>query len=239
MTGQRIEIIPLEPKSRGLRYPPADSEWKSWPGFSKYEASHRGPVRNLAGKVMADYPDKDGYRRLTLVNDDGKKVNVSRARCVLAAHAGPCPPGMETCHGPGGRADDRFPENIRWDTKEANNGADKAAAGTLPTPNPTYPCRDGCGNLVIHENRRCMECVPRAGREIAAQLARGVNLHDVAAAYGYTGPDWAYRLAVEYGGCMLTKREALTQHPSLSQRVTATVGDRFRRARLVVTHRDG
>jgi hypothetical protein len=215
-----------------------DSEWKSWEGFSRYEASDRGPIRNATtGLVMSTYPDKDGYRRLTLVNDDGKKVNVSRARCVLTAHAGPCPEGMETCHGPGGRDDDRYPENIRWGTKPENE-RDKAAAGTSPRPNPTYPCKDGCGNLVIHEDRRCVECVGRVKTETVAMLARGENLYDIADHFGYSGVEWVWRLAVE-GGCTLTKREALTQQPPLSRRVTATVRGRLRRARLAVTHRDG
>lgn len=203
------------------------TEWKSWPGFSKYEASHRGLIRNRAGKILAAQIDKDDYARYTLVSDDGKKVNVSRARCVLTAHAGACPPGMETCHGPGGRLDDRYPENLRWGTKPENE-RDKIAAGTTGQPNPTYPCKDGCGNLVIHEDRRCAKCVARVGREAAAMLARGVNLMDVADHFGYSGPEWVFKLAVEHGACMLTKRDALTQQPSLSQRVTATFRDRIR-----------
>jgi hypothetical protein len=52
-------------------------------------------------------------------------------------------------------------------------------------------------------------------------LDRGVNLYDVAEHFGYTAPDWVWQLAVKYGGCTLSKRQALTQQPSLSQRVTA------------------
>lgn len=196
-----------------------DSEWKTWPGFSRYEASHRGPIRNRrTGRPVAVTVDDDDYERLNLYADDGTRPCLSVARCVLTAHDRPPEPGEEACHGPGGRRDNRWPENIRWDTREGNE-RDKIAAGTAPKPNPTYPCKDGCGELVINEGRRCLDCVGRVKVEAAAMLNRGVNLIDVADHFGYTGHDWVWKLAVE-GGCRLTKRQALTQQPSLSQRVT-------------------
>lgn len=202
-------------------------EWKTWPGFSRYEASHRGKIRNRrTGKILAVTVDPDGYERLNLYADDGSRPGLSVARCVLAAHHRAPEPGEEACHGPGGRRDNRYPENIRWDDR-AGNERDKVAAGTTPTPNPTYPCRDGCGQLVINEGRRCPDCIRRVGQEAAAMLSRGVNLMDVAEHFGYTGPDWVWKLATEHGGCTLTKREALTQQPSLSQRVTGALTARL------------
>jgi hypothetical protein len=196
-------------------------EWKTWPGFSRYEASHRGQIRNRrTGRPLATTRDPDGRKRLNLYADDGSRPNVSVARCVLTAHHRAPEPLEEACHGLGGPGDDRWPENIRWDDK-AGNEHDKIAAGTTPKPNPTYPCKDGCGELVINEGRRCKECVERVGREAAAMLGRGVNLYDVAEHFGYTAPDWVWKLAVEHGGCTLTKREALSQQPSMSQRVAA------------------
>lgn len=188
-----------------------DSEWKTWPGFSRYEASHRGFIRNRrTGRVLAT-TITDGYERLNLYADDGTRPNLSVARVVLTAHHRPPEPGEESCHGLGGPRDNRWPENIRWDTKEGNE-RDKIAAGTTPKPNPTYPCKDGCGALVISEGRRCMDCVKRVGCEAAELLDRGVNLYDVAAHFGYTTPDWVWKLAVEHGGCTMAKRDALTQH---------------------------
>ena len=195
-------------------------EWKTWPGFSRYEASHRGAIRNRrTGRVLA-VTVINGYERLNLYADDGGRPSMSVARVVLTAHAGPPGEGQEVCHGPGGPLDNRWPENIRWDDKPGNE-RDKIAAGTTPTPNPTYPCKDACGALVIHEGRRCTDCVQRVGREAAGMLGRGVNLYDVAEHFGYTQPDWVFKLAAEHGGCTLTKREALSQQPSMSQRVTA------------------
>lgn len=218
-----------------------DSEWKSWPGFSRYEASHRGLIRNGTGKILAARTDPDGYLRTTLTRDDGERVPVLVHRAVLEAHAGPCPPGMESCHGPGGKLDNRWPENLRWDTKSENE-RDKIRDGMTPQPPPpTYECLNfvTCGNMVIHEGRRCVQCVAEVGREAAAMLAQGVNLMDVAEHFGYSGPDWVYKLAVDHGGCALTKREALIQQPPLSRRVMATVRGRLRRSRAVVTQRDG
>lgn len=204
-----------------------DSEWKTWPGFSRYEASHRGFIRNRrTGRTLATTPDPDGRKRLNLYADDGTRPNLSVARCVLTAHDRPPEPGEEACHGLGGPHDDRWPENIRWDDK-AGNERDKIAAGTTPKPNPTYPCKDGCGALVISEGRRCLDCVKRVGREAAEMLGRGVNLYDVAEHFGYTTPDWVWKLATEHGGCTLTKRDALTQQPSLSQRVTSGLAARL------------
>jgi hypothetical protein len=207
------------------------TEWKTWPGFSKYEASlEKGLIRNRAGLIMSLFPDKDGYLRVTLTDDDGKKHGaMSVARCILTAHDRPPLPGEEACHGPGGKQDNRL-ANLRWDDR-AGNEREKVEAGNGPQPHPTYPCKDGCGNLVINEGRRCLDCLGKVKVEAAAMLDRGVNLYDVAEHFGYTGPDWVWKLAVE-GGCTLTKRDALTQQPSASQRVTAklvTLRGRFRR----------
>jgi hypothetical protein len=49
-------------------------------------------------------------------------------RLVLEAFRGPCPPGMEACHGNGDRGDPRL-SNLRWDTHRANM-ADQCAHGT-------------------------------------------------------------------------------------------------------------
>jgi hypothetical protein len=193
--------------------------WKPVPGFARYEVSDLGRIRNAAARIMATNPNNNGYLRLNLVDDHGVRQNVLVHRCVLLAHAGACPEGMEACHGPGGHQDNRL-VNLRWDTKPENE-RDKIAAGTTPKPNPTYPCLNYavCGQLVIHEGRRCRDCVMQVGQEAAAMLGRGVNLYDVAEHFGYTAPDWVWRLAVEAGHSG-SKRQALTQQPSLSQRVT-------------------
>ncbi len=48
---------------------------------------------------------------------------------VLEAFVGPCPEGMECCHGPGGASDNGV-ENVRWGTPEENDG-DKHLHGRI------------------------------------------------------------------------------------------------------------
>lgn len=47
---------------------------------------------------------------------------------VLEAFVGPCPPGMEACHGNGNPQDNRI-TNLRWDTPKANQN-DRNTHGT-------------------------------------------------------------------------------------------------------------
>jgi hypothetical protein len=58
---------------------------------------------------------RKGYR---YVNLKGRMQLVHRL--VLEAFVGPCPPGMECCHGPNrGRGRDSLP-NLRWGTQQSN-----------------------------------------------------------------------------------------------------------------------
>lgn len=68
-----------------------------------------------------------GYERLTLCDLGRPPALVFVHRLVLEAFIGPCPEGCECCHSNGNRADNRL-ENLRWDTRAANNH-DKAIHG--------------------------------------------------------------------------------------------------------------
>lgn len=50
-------------------------------------------------------------------------------RLVLEAFVGPCPPGLEACHGPDRDVANNKLSNLRWDTKKAN-AADCESHGT-------------------------------------------------------------------------------------------------------------
>ncbi|AUX81960.1 HNH endonuclease [Mycobacterium phage Frankie] len=94
-----------------------------------YEVSNLGRVRSLdrqidvdgrgrrymRGRVLSLVPMKNGYRLAALPG--GKKLV---HRLVLEAFSGPCPPGAEGCHNDGDRSNNRI-ENLRWDTRTANN----------------------------------------------------------------------------------------------------------------------
>ena len=71
-----------------------------------------------------------GYLQVQLHNSSGvKKFSVHKI--VALCYLGPCPNGMEVCHGPGGRLDNR-PENLSYGTKEDNYGRDRRRDGTMP-----------------------------------------------------------------------------------------------------------
>lgn len=88
----------------------------------RYEVSDRGYVRNRqTARLLKPRPNR-GHVKVALYSG-GNATRSERFvhRLVLEAFAGPCPDGMEACHGPGGPADNRWPENLRWDTHQANS----------------------------------------------------------------------------------------------------------------------
>lgn len=147
--------------------------WLPIPGYEGiYEASSEGQIRSLdryvattggqrliRGVVMRPQGDAqpvEGDRRYHAVNlsRNGKKSRQFVHRVVLTTFVGPCPDGMEACHGNGDYTDNRL-ANLRWDTK-AENGADKirhrthCARGHEYTPQSTRTDRNG--------HRVCREC---------------------------------------------------------------------------------
>lgn len=116
--------------------------WRPIPGWvGEYEVSDQGRVRSVprtvdmvdgrhyrvAGKVRALWTDRHGYVHVVLYRSDrGKRYAVHGL--VAAAFLGPCPDGMEVCHGNGNSTDNRL-ENLRYDTRSANM-LDKRQHGT-------------------------------------------------------------------------------------------------------------
>jgi ribosomal protein S14 len=119
-----------------------DENWRpvvGWEGL--YEVSDLGRVRTIPRPLLMRngltrmwgvryfslaVPSR-GYKAAKLA-DGRRKATIAVHRLVLEAFVGPCPEGMECCHGPGGRHDNRL-SNLRWAT-HAENIADKKAHGT-------------------------------------------------------------------------------------------------------------
>lgn len=124
-------------------------KWRDVPGYGgHYQASSNGRVkskerivhrRNRWGgqhnsvykeRILKPHKGKDGYLTVR-ISVDNIKYTRSVHRMVASAWHGPCPKGMECCHG-NGINDDNRPENLRWDTHLSNN-RDRHNKGNYPT----------------------------------------------------------------------------------------------------------
>jgi hypothetical protein len=206
--------------------------WAAIPAYSRYEWSDKGRVRaleridgrgrRLAARVLKTRVNNAGYEIVGVVNDrTGTQITVAVAPMIVLAHhpafrgLDRFPGSLETRHGPAGPLCNAYPENL-WPGTKKENAADKDAP-----PEPQHECRNHelCGNLVHTPGRRCLKCMEAVGREAAQLLRGGANLMAVAEHFGYSGPDWVFKLAVHDGGYEGTKAEALAQHPGMVQRV--------------------
>jgi NUMOD4 motif-containing protein len=99
--------------------------WAAVVGFPDYEVSDRGQVRSYrrSGSPRLLTPSwhrtRSGtaYYRVTLYGH--RRAIRDIHTLVLEAFVGPCPKGMEGCHGPSGSLDNAL-TNLRWDTRRAN-----------------------------------------------------------------------------------------------------------------------
>lgn len=102
-----------------------------------YEVSDLGQIRSVlhmtsrgprGGKLLAQFPDKDGYLRVNL-----SRIGVTRSIpvhvLVLRTFAGEPEPGQEGRHGPNGKRDNRLTE-LCWGTR-LENAEDKRRDGTM------------------------------------------------------------------------------------------------------------
>lgn len=106
--------------------------WKPVVGYEGlYTVSDRGNVRTRRRKGSKGGLLRPGLSASHLTVGLYME-GVPRSRLVhhlvLEAFVGPCPPGMEGCHGPGGPLDNRL-ANLRWDTASANQ-MDRVRDGT-------------------------------------------------------------------------------------------------------------
>jgi hypothetical protein len=97
------------------------------PGFPGYRTSRLGGVfstKTRGGKLLTHavplkpYLDKNEY----LIVDffiDRKRYVFKVHQLILIVYAGPCPPGMECLHGPGGKLDNSV-GNLRYGTHADN-----------------------------------------------------------------------------------------------------------------------
>lgn len=85
-----------------------------WPSYAAHPSGLvKGPQRMLRGTSQ-----RGGLLRIRL--RDGKRERWTFIHTVvLETFVGPCPEGLEACHGNGDPADNRV-DNLRWDTHQEN-----------------------------------------------------------------------------------------------------------------------
>lgn len=109
-------------------------EWRPAVGFGGYEVSTHARVKGRRGWILKPSPQgSDPHRRFgVILQREGDRVSRHIHRLVLEAFRGPCPDGMEGCHGDGDPANNHL-WNLRWDTK-SNNMADRRRHGNECIP---------------------------------------------------------------------------------------------------------
>jgi DNA-binding transcriptional regulator YiaG len=123
------------------------SEWRDIPGYEgRYEVSEHGEVRRLyrtkPSRTVKPTPRRSGgYLSVCLCVGNRPKTHFVH-RLVMLAFVGPCPDGMEVCHGDGDKLNNAL-SNLRYDERIANV-QDRVAHGTLKlTPQAVREIRDG------------------------------------------------------------------------------------------------
>lgn len=123
----------------GLDWSWAYVVFRDVPGWDGYQADSRGwiwsswrPGRGInrcGWHRLTPQKNSGGYRHVKLRRPDAKALTRRLSRVILESFFGPCPDGMEACHGNGEKEDNRL-RNLRWDTRGANL-RDVVAHGTL------------------------------------------------------------------------------------------------------------
>jgi len=95
------------------------------PNDPKYFITKDGRVWSSISNIwLKPVLKSNGYLVVTLSNRKIRGIHC----LVLETYIGPCPDGMEACHNNGIKPDNRL-ENLRWDTKRANQ-LDRQQHGT-------------------------------------------------------------------------------------------------------------
>jgi hypothetical protein len=121
-TGVAFKAIP------GYSNQMAGDDGSIWSCFLVSEKGYR--CRRIGSDWMRlhTYFDRKGYEHVSLLIDDRGHRTIRVHQAVLLAFIGPRPEGMQGCHGDGNPRNNRL-DNLRWDTREANE-MDKLRHGT-------------------------------------------------------------------------------------------------------------
>ena len=153
--------------SQQLRKP---MRWRSIAGFSAYEVSDRGWVRR-GRRHLSRQPTHNGYLRVSLLADDGRRHWRRVHALVLEAFVGPRPDGHHGAHGPGGQRDNSL-ANLRWAPPEENR-PDRWATGR-PTRLPPERVTELRARVGAGESFSSVARALGLHRYTVARIARGL-----------------------------------------------------------------
>lgn len=158
--------------------------WLGLARFPGYLVGVHGEVISLLNTPKKLSPIRLGnYVGFQLRDDAGRTRKAYLHRLVAEAVHGPCPEGMECCHGDGDKTNNDF-TNLRWDT-HANNEADRIRHGTTAAGE-----RSGSAKLT----RAQVEAMRRMRAESGAfywQIAERFNVSTMTAYRAITGQSWS------------------------------------------------
>lgn len=112
-----------------------DEIWKDIQDWPFHQVSNKGRVRVLPGGKVRYRPIVETELRELILTEYGYIIvyrgsrSVRVHRIVLETFWGPCPTGQECRHLNGDRSDNRWPENIEWNTPKINQ-EDRIRHGT-------------------------------------------------------------------------------------------------------------
>ena len=105
----------------------AQEAWRPMGGFPGYSVSDRGRVRNNQTGTIRKTALRNGYLCVSLWQRGRRCHPINVHRAVALAFLGPCPEGLNVCHGDGDKLNNEL-ANLRYDTPQGNS-ADRNAHG--------------------------------------------------------------------------------------------------------------
>lgn len=154
----------------------APEQWRPVPGYEgRYEVSDHGNVRSVGfymrnpwgsktwkpGRTLKTARHRQGYRMVTLTNEQGERRTVKAPRLVLLAFVGEPPPGKEDALHEDDVPTHDYLGNLRWGD-QSENSYDSVRNGCHPQARKQ---RDRLGHLLVAPNltsstvqRRCLAC---------------------------------------------------------------------------------
>ena len=163
--------------------------WKWISGYEgRYEISDLGRIRSHfgRGRIMTPVGRKTyGTDRIAAyfvgLCKDGKMRTPLIHRLVLETFIGPCPEGLEGCHGDGDPGNNRL-SNLRWDTR-SSNAQDSIHHGTKPVGIKHHNAK------LTDEDIRCIRAEPNV-RGSGVMLAKCFGVTKTAIGNIRSGHSW-------------------------------------------------